>query len=155
MNFTAIEYVDESAQVYLDLQAGVTFSIVMTIILALLPLALAIWSFIKRSFVLAGIGVVGVIAVIAIGITFAVGYANRSDVEVSEIELTGAITAIESDPHRAISTVRLDTQNRSLLVTAGREDINVGETLTVTCATIDGAVALYTPCTIIEQIEAP
>lgn len=141
------DYVDESIQFYLDLQTGMTVAIIVTIVAACVPIALLIWALRQRAWVLAGFGVVGAAVVIFFGTAIYSNYARQADVEIAEVAFSGTILAVEGVGDGRISTVRLDTLDRSLLVAMPAEDLNAGQEISLTCFTLNGAVAIYSPCT--------
>ena len=142
------QYVEDSVQFYLDLQTGMTVTIITTIAVACVPIAFVIWSLRQRAYVLATVGVLVAGVVVLFGSAIYSNYAGQADVEIAEATLSGTITAVEGSNDRTISTVRLDTQERSLLVAIPPDDLLVGKTISLTCFTLDGAVAIYSPCTL-------
>lgn len=144
----ATGYVEDSIQFYLDLQTGMTATIITTIVVACFPIAFVVWSVWQRAYVLATLGLLVAGAVVLLGTVIYSAYARQADVDIAEVSLSGTITAVEGAADRAISAVRLDSLERSLLVAVPSEDLVVGEAISLTCFTLDGAVAIYSPCTV-------
>lgn len=144
------EYVEENAQRYLDLQTGIVIAIIVSAIIALIPLAFAIWGIVQRSPVFTILALIVVGVVVAFGIAVITNLDRQlAGVQVSRTQLEGRVTAVVERTTR-VSTVRLDSQSRSLLVNGTVNELKVDEDVQLDCATIDGAIALYTPCELVD-----
>lgn len=144
----AEEYVRDNAQTYLDLQMGAVIVICLTILIALLPIALGVWGAFQKSVFFVIVAVVAAGIIVWGGLAFANGLAARGAATIGTKSIEGVVTAVQSKSE--LSSIGLDTQSRVLLVRAEPDLLSIGDYLKLECSTINGAIALSTPCDVID-----
>lgn len=146
---SAEEYVLDNAQAYLDLQVGAVVAAVVTILIALLPLAFAVWGAFQRSVVFVIISVIAAGMILWFGLSFSAGLAERGAADIGTKRIEGTVTAVQASGSE-VASVGLDSQSRVLLVRYDSDVLTIGDPLALDCLTIDGAIALSTPCRVVD-----